>query len=167
MNIKTGAALLATAAGALTLSGCMLPAITDESTGSPRDVVESMEPEAESEPTPEPERVAAKELQVNLTVTDKQCFGSAGCNVTVEPELAFTDPAAGSGTYSVTYEITGDESGPIVQTMQVTDGSYEYFPVTMSTESGDVKVSAEVTSVRYWQAHTRLAEGVPGPCGPR
>lgn len=87
---------------------------------------------------------------ITLKTTKRQCFGSAGCNVTVEPELAYMgagdiDPDA---TYEITYEIHGDESGPVIETAELSDQtSLNYTPSLIQTVSASKKVSVEITDV--------------------
>ncbi|MFD9116223.1 hypothetical protein ACFU6M_06030 [Streptomyces bottropensis] len=64
------------------------------------------------------------DFTMELRTTERQCFGSAGCNVTVEPTLSYVgewngvDPDA---VYSITYEIRGDKSGPVIETAELSD----------------------------------------------
>ncbi|MFD8254691.1 hypothetical protein [Streptomyces werraensis] len=94
---------------------------------------------------------AATDFKIELRTKSKQCFGSAGCNLVVEPELTYDgltselDPAL---TYEITYEITGDESGPIVQTAELTDQTTVTYDTTVvSTPSRGTELSVEVTDV--------------------
>ncbi|WP_261989649.1 hypothetical protein [Streptomyces sp. uw30] len=105
------------------------------------------------EPTPEPtyEVVDADSFTIELRTTKRQCFGSAGCNVTVEPELTYLgdstaiDPDA---VYEITYEIRGDDSGPVIETAELSDQtSLNYTPTSISTASSGTKVSAKITDV--------------------
>ncbi|MFJ6087471.1 hypothetical protein ACIQI8_39400 [Streptomyces sp. NPDC092369] len=108
---------------------------------------------AEEEPDPSPvyDEVAAEDFTIELRTTSRQCFGSAGCNVTVEPDLTFLgdsediDPDA---VYGITYEIHGDESGPVIATAELSDRtSLNYTPSVISTVSSGTKVSVEITGV--------------------
>lgn len=81
-------------------------------------------------------------------ITDKQCFGSAGCNVDLEVKMTY----AGAGlsdddTWLVTYEITGDESGPIIGSIEVKGDTYEINDESLSTKSSKTKISIKVTDV--------------------
>jgi predicted small secreted protein len=105
------------------------------------------------EETTAPEYVTptADDFEITLKTTHRQCFGSAGCNVTVEPDLTYAgtvvslDPAI---TYDITYEITGDESGPVVNTLTLSAGtSIRYTPSDLSTASSYTKVSVKITDV--------------------
>ncbi|MGJ5806052.1 hypothetical protein ACSCB1_44295 [Streptomyces europaeiscabiei] len=91
------------------------------------------------------------DFTMELRTTERQCFGSAGCNVTVEPTLSYVgdwngvDPDA---VYSITYEIRGDKSGPVIETAELSDEtSLSYTPTLISTVSSSKKVSVKITDV--------------------
>ena len=95
--------------------------------------------------------VDADSFTIDLKTKSRQCFGSAGCNVTVEPDLALVvdsesiDPDA---VYEITYEIHGDQSGPVIETAELTDRtSLNYTQSLISTASASTKVSVEITDV--------------------
>ncbi|MFF3963042.1 hypothetical protein ACFYZI_15880 [Streptomyces griseorubiginosus] len=105
---------------------------------------------------PDPEstypQVDADSFSIDLRTTQRQCFGSAGCNVTVEPELTYLgsssdlDPDA---VYEITYEIHGDESGPVIQTAELSDQtSLSYRPSLISTATASTELSVEITDVQ-------------------
>jgi hypothetical protein len=91
------------------------------------------------------------DFTMELRTTERQCFGSAGCNVTVEPTLSYVgewngvDPDA---VYSITYEIRGDKSGPVIETAELSDETtLNYTPTLISTVSSSKKVSVKITDV--------------------
>lgn len=91
---------------------------------------------------------APTDFTVTLAVTGQQCFGSAGCNVTVRPSLAVVGVNGLNKAASITFQIDGDESGPIIQTIDVTaTGSYTQREVNMSTSGAGVVPTATVTAV--------------------
>jgi hypothetical protein len=93
---------------------------------------------------------APEDFTLSLKTTSKQCFGSAGCNVTVEPELGYDSilPVDPDETYSITYEVQGGSDGPIIKTMELSDQtSLSYQPVVMSTDKSSAKLTAKVTAV--------------------
>ncbi|MEU6347879.1 hypothetical protein ABZ896_00940 [Streptomyces sp. NPDC047072] len=97
-------------------------------------------------------QVDVDSFSIELRTTERQCFGSAGCNLTVEPELTYLgssgvlDPDA---TYEITYEIHGDESGSVIQTAELTDQtSLSYTPSLISTASAGTEPSVEITDIR-------------------
>jgi hypothetical protein len=110
-------------------------------------------PEPEPEPEPEPTGdLTASNIELSLKTTEKQCFGSAGCNVSVEVRVAVdefvVDALDPSGTWDVTYRISGDESGPIIGTLSVYgDGQYDVNEEFLSTRSSNTPVNIEIVSV--------------------
>ncbi|MFF7276180.1 hypothetical protein [Streptomyces griseorubiginosus] len=108
-------------------------------------------PFAEPDPEPTYAQVDADSFSIDLRTTERQCFGSAGCNVTVEPDLTYLgssgdlDPDA---VYEITYEIHGDESGPVIQTAELTNQtSLSYRPSLISTASASTELSVEITDI--------------------
>ncbi|MFE2417949.1 hypothetical protein [Streptomyces hokutonensis] len=105
------------------------------------------------QPAPEPTyaEVDADSFTIGLKTTERQCFGSAGCNVTVEPDLTFLGDSEGidpDAVYRITYEIHGDESGPVIETADLSDrSSLNYSPSVISTASAATTVSVEITDV--------------------
>jgi hypothetical protein len=107
---------------------------------------------AAEEPDPEPTyaELDADDFTIRLHTSRRQCFGSAGCNVTVEPRLTyeggeFLDPDA---VYEITYEIRGDESGPVIATAELSDETrLNYQPSLITTASASTKVSVQITGV--------------------
>ncbi|MFF7048861.1 hypothetical protein ACFY94_10940 [Streptomyces griseorubiginosus] len=107
-----------------------------------------------TEPDPEPTypQVDADSFSIDLRTTQRQCFGSAGCNVTVEPELTYLDSSRDldpGAVYEITYEIHGDESGPVIQTAELTNQtSLSYTPSLISTATARTELSVEITDVQ-------------------
>jgi hypothetical protein len=105
-------------------------------------------------PDPEPafDEIDAYSFEIKLRTTSRQCFGSAGCNVTVEPDLTYlgdTESIDPDAVYEITYEIRGDESGPVIETAELTDRtSLNYSESMISTASSGTKVSVEITDVQ-------------------
>ncbi|MFH9812495.1 hypothetical protein ACH4NO_18105 [Streptomyces olivaceus] len=127
------------------------PATTEAS--APAEDVAAPAVEEADEPDPDPTfpPLSADDFTMTLRTTDRQCFGSAGCNVTVEPKLEFTgnfmdiDPDA---IYEITYEIRGGDSGPVIETAELMDETtLNYTPTSISTPSSSTKVTVEVTDV--------------------
>lgn len=96
-------------------------------------------------------KLTADDFSMELRTSERQCFGSAGCNVTVEPDITYLglsedlDPNA---TYEITYEITGDEDGPIIATAELTNGEdLSMSGSVVGTPSTSTKVTVEITEV--------------------
>lgn len=86
-------------------------------------------------------------------ITEQQCFGSAGCNVTFKINVTYNGKLMypGEGPYTVTFRVDGSEDaliGSFVLTPkdggQVDYTAREYF---VSTESADVPLTIVVTAV--------------------
>lgn len=124
---------------------------TAKATASPAGDDAATTATTETDPASTYSEVDAGSFTIKLKTTKRQCFGSAGCNMTVEPDLTFLgdsesiDPGA---VYEITYEIHGDESGPVIETAELTDQtSLNYTPSVISTASSGTKVSVEITDV--------------------
>lgn len=93
----------------------------------------------------------ADSFSIDLKTKSRQCFGSAGCTLTVEPDLTLavdSDSVDPDAVYEITYEIRGDESGPIIETAELTNQtSLNYTPSIISTPSAATKVSVKITDV--------------------
>ncbi|MFI5938028.1 hypothetical protein [Actinoplanes sp. NPDC051494] len=87
-------------------------------------------------------------VELTYKVTDKQCFGSAGCNVSIKLQLGYGGPdLASDETWEVTYQVKGDDDGPIIGTFEVTGQEYTVPTESLSTASKNTKISVEVTDV--------------------
>ncbi|WP_328608151.1 hypothetical protein OG943_03220 [Amycolatopsis sp. NBC_00345] len=92
----------------------------------------------------------AKDFKVELRTFSKQCFRSAGCNTVVEPQISFLGANTLISGYEcdLTYTITGDESGEIVETAVNTGGTeYSVSRSVVSTPKSKTKIDVSVTSV--------------------
>lgn len=93
--------------------------------------------------------IAPRNIKLGLNTRSQQCFGSAGCNVTVQVNPDYVgNQDVSTGSWEITYEIRGGEDGPIIETMTLTDGTFS-FPEeqSLSTTSAGVKLRAVATSV--------------------
>lgn len=113
-----------------------------------KDAETTVAEEADAEPTYEAPDV--DDFTMTLRTTERQCFGSAGCNLTVEPRLSYAgagdlDPDA---VYEITYEISGDDSGPVIETAELSDETtLDYTESMISMASAGTKVSVKITDV--------------------
>lgn len=94
---------------------------------------------------PEP---AKADFELTVKTLSKECFGSAGCNITFRVKLAYGGPALDpSKTYELTYEIRGGED-PMINTMEVTGDSYTASQEeSISTNSSRAKLRAVVSDI--------------------
>lgn len=154
MNRTRIAALL----GAATVFAAVFAAVAagpSEITGEPAahtaDALEVAAPPTTTT-TPEMLPLDLDDFTATLKVTDKQCFGSAGCSLTAEPllECVHTANTLENRTFSVTLTITGDESGPIITTIDATGTEYSVMPVFLMTRGSGVAPTAKVTDVQEY-----------------
>lgn len=91
-----------------------------------------------------------RDFEIDLKVTDKECFGSAGCNVTFEAGVAYVGSSTlpETGTVDVTYRLKGVED-EYISTIEVEDGKYAPDSGTVSVRTSKTKLVAEVTEVEY------------------
>ncbi|MET0234652.1 MAG: hypothetical protein ABW224_08450 [Kibdelosporangium sp.] len=100
-----------------------------------------------STPKPKPV-VSAQDFKVDLKVVSKQCFGSAGCNVTVEPAITYLGTLTYELACDLTYSLSGDESGETIETAEHVQGSsYRVQQTSLSTKSTKVVPAATMASV--------------------
>ena len=93
--------------------------------------------------TPEPSN-----FELTVKTLSKQCFGSAGCNVTYRIKAGWNGTYDPAKTYEVVYEVHGDESGPQTNNFTITGDEYQVSQEeSASTRSSGVKLTARVTSV--------------------
>lgn len=92
---------------------------------------------------------AAREFQIRVKVLSKQCFGSAGCNITFRIDPTYSGPALDPGTtWLITYEVTGVEDGPQVNTFELTGDTASFdSEESASTKTSRAKVTAKVTEI--------------------
>lgn len=120
---------------------------------SPTASAKTVSPEPVSDPTTNTPAYAdpgPSDFTMKLRIKRKQCFGSARCNVDVDPDLSYEGilPIDPDKTYEITYQINGDESGPVIDTITLTNGtSMEYYPSSLSTASSGTKITGKVTDV--------------------
>lgn len=92
---------------------------------------------------------SAVDFELKVKITRKHCFGSAGCNVTFEPDVTYagTQDLDPSTTWQVTYEIDGVEDAPQVSSLTVQGTQVTYDDEDVSTKSSKAKITLKVTSV--------------------
>jgi hypothetical protein len=101
-------------------------------------------------PEVESYRLERSRVHPTLKVTERQCFGSAGCLITVELRLSVDNGSSlpRDGTWDITYAISGDESGQIIGTFQLFgNGKYEVNEELISTASENIQPRIRIISV--------------------
>ena len=106
--------------------------------------------EVTSPPATDPPTVVPKpkDFKLSVKVLSKQCFGSAGCNLTYRIDASWPDGYDPDLEYEVVYEVRGGEDGPQVNTMTVQGDRYDRpQEETIGTSSAGRRLTAVVTSV--------------------
>jgi hypothetical protein len=107
-------------------------------------------PEVTSPPATDPPAVVPKpkDFKLSVKMLSKQCFGSAGCNLTYRIDASWPDGYDPDVEYEVVYEVRGGEDGPQVNTMTVQGDRYDRpQEESISTSSAGRRLTAVVTSV--------------------
>ena len=91
--------------------------------------------------------VEKDDFLIELKVTEKQCFGSAGCNVTTKASVTYTgvyDLDELPSLIDITYKIKG-ATEPYTATIEMEDGKYSADTAVLSTRRSSSKLTAVVT----------------------
>ena len=152
MKTTTKNLLIAAAAGIM-LAGCSVPSLRDGDIAKTAPV-SPVQPVAPAEETDDPVLVKTvltkDDFDVRLKVVSKQCYGDIGCNVVVRVRLAGSENARGLAS-DVTVTITGDDGGPVTETISVDEeGKYDMPEVMLSTPRSSTKIKAKVTEVETY-----------------
>lgn len=110
--------------------------------------------EPTSTPTDEPGTFTPhkKDFKIGLKILRKQCFGSAGCNITyrIKPTYVGSQDLPETGTIEVSYRVYGGDSGPADNTFTIESGTANYDKEeNTSTSSSSRKLTVKVTDVSY------------------
>lgn len=88
------------------------------------------------------------DFKLTARITDKKCFGSAGCNIEFKIEMDYLgESLSEDDTWEVTYEVTGVEDGPMIGTLEMTGTTFESYEESVSTSSSKKKLTIKVTGV--------------------
>lgn len=103
--------------------------------------------------TPSPEESSYEptvdDFDVETSIKEQRCFGSAGCNVTLRTEPVYIGTQTPTGTWEVTYEISGTDDGPVIRTFEVIDDQVSFQDeARLSTPDQDTELQIEITEVR-------------------
>lgn len=103
----------------------------------------------ETAPAPAPAYTPKiSDFELTAKITEKQCFGSAGCSVTFEPDLAYGGPSLDEDvTWRIIYQATGIQDGPLIGSIEVTGKDYESQSEFVDTKSTKSKITLKVTSI--------------------
>lgn len=87
---------------------------------------------------------------IKLKVTEKECFGSAGCLIEYHIDVTYagTESPDDAKTYRVTYQVSGVKDGPAINTFEITGDQYTYDEnESAQTASSTTKLKAKATDV--------------------
>lgn len=89
----------------------------------------------------------AADWKLDVVVTEQQCFGSAGCSVTLHVELTYlsTLEADGEATFEMVYDVVGTEDA-LRGSTTITGNQYTRDEHVVSTPGPDAKLTAKVVS---------------------
>lgn len=91
------------------------------------------------------------DVKISLKIKSKQCFGDAGCNLVVRPEVHLYKDPGKDQTYEITFKVYGGDSGPVTETVTLTGrNSVSYTDIPLGTTNPGTKITAKVTDVEKW-----------------
>jgi hypothetical protein len=105
-------------------------------------------PELAETPTPLGYKPKPSDFKLTAKITDKECFGSAGCSVSFRVDVEYSGlPLGESVTWLIIYEINGVEDAPEVGSLEMTGTQALGQEEDVSTTSSKSKIALKVTSV--------------------
>lgn len=117
-------------------------------------VTETADPAEEPTPEEDPTPVATvtpkpRLFQIGTKIREKECFGSAGCNITYQIDPQYVGPITDlDGSWDITYKVIGGEDGPVINTFQIDDRQASFDQEEyLSTHSKSTKLKVVATSV--------------------
>lgn len=138
-----GATVAITLVAAKPRASAQAPSAPQSEQAGPLTPVEEHDAPPEPDPT-----LAASDVKLSMKITEKQCFGSAGCNVSLKVQMAYAGlPLSSDDTWQVIYQITGADDGPVVGSFEVTGDQYTINEESVSTKSSKSKLQIKVTDV--------------------
>jgi len=87
------------------------------------------------------------DITLTVRIKEKKCFGSAGCNVTFEVDMAMIAPMP-DGTWELTYEVAGVEDGPLIDTIEITGDQYTVSEQVVGTPRKSTKLTVKATDLQ-------------------
>jgi hypothetical protein len=98
-----------------------------------------------------PDPLAPEDIVVEVVVLSQHCFGEAGCNVEFDLDVNTVKAIEKGESYKITYEVTGTDSDPYIDTFTITgigglEFRYEWNTAYVGTPSTPA-LTATVTRV--------------------
>jgi hypothetical protein len=94
-------------------------------------------------------RPQAKDFRIKINQTKKQCFGTAGCNISFQIAPTYSGPLPDpTRIFTVSYKVTGSASGAYVNSFTFQDGQAKYLHEEyISTKTDKVVPQASILQV--------------------
>ena len=105
--------------------------------------------EAAPSPTPAKYTPVPTDFEIKIKITEKQCFGTAGCNITFRIEPGYGGPTLSeSDEWLVTYTVSGGTDGPLINSFTLRGREIQYDgDEIIQVASAKTVVTAKVTEV--------------------
>lgn len=141
-EIAAGLASIALLLGACGGSEPTSQAEKDRQIAEARDELEASDAAEAYTPTP-------ADFAIEVRVKEEECFGSAGCNVTIGITPSYSgDLNYGNDPWDVTYEIVGADDGATTNTMTLEGENISFDDeALLQTQQKGTKITAKVTRV--------------------
>lgn len=124
----------------------------ESSTSAAPDSSTEHSPEPTEEPTESPDPVwepSTEDFDIETSVKEQRCFGSAGCSLTIRTEPVYVGDGFPTGHWEVTYEVTGIEDEPMIRTFEVMDDEVHFDDEAhVSVENENFDITTEITDIR-------------------
>lgn len=147
---RTATTFALLALGTVALGGCSAPAGNDRikmatpSSAAPAASTAAQGPASVSLP-PVP---TAADYQIKIKTLSKQCFGTAGCNLSVRLSVEVVGTAALTRAAELSVRVTGGMDGAQVETITVDgEGNYSAPEILVQTPNQGSKLRAKITDV--------------------
>lgn len=94
-------------------------------------------------------KLSTDDVTLKVKVTEKQCFGDAGCNLSWKIAATVDQSRLRSGVdWDITYEVTGVQDGPYIGSFTLYgDGTYLVDTDFGQTPNKNTKLTAKVTDI--------------------
>lgn len=98
-------------------------------------------------PTSAPATPEIGEFRLTPRIKERHCFSSAGCNITFVIDAGWSVYLSPDATWELTYEVTGVEDGPLIDTLEITGDQYEQSEISAGTPKPSTKLKVKAISI--------------------
>lgn len=150
--IRTATSFALLALGTVALNGCSAPAGDDRvKLATPSSAAPAATTSAAAQPVAPivlPKVPTASAYQIKIKTLSKQCFGSAGCNVSARLTVEIVGTEALTRAAELSVRVTGGMDGAQVETITVDgEGNYSAPEILVQTPNQGAKLRAKITDV--------------------